>query len=240
VLDERDGEATLGAGATPLLRLVEQPGARPADGYAGLFHFAILVPERRDLARWLAHVARKRVPLTGASDHFVSEAIYLRDPDHHGIEIYWDRPRDVWEGQVDRLGTWPLDLDDLLRDVDDEPFERQPDGTRMGHVHLRVADVDQAVEFYRDRVGFDLMVELRRQAAFLSAGGYHHHLGANVWESRGAPPAPDDTARLLHYTVVVPDDAARDEIASRVEIGAAGFARDPSGNAFVIDVADGG
>jgi catechol 2,3-dioxygenase len=239
VLDSGEGEARLGAGGVELLQLVEQPGARPADGYAGLFHFAVLLPARRDLARWLAHAARSRVPLTGASDHFVSEAIYLRDPDHHGIEIYADRPRELWEGKQDRIGTWPLDLDDLLREADgDETFETQPRGTRMGHVHLRVADVDDAIAFYRDTVGFDVMAELRNQAAFLSAGGYHHHLGANTWESRGAPQAPADTARLLHYTIVVPDDAARDALLDRV--GAEdGFARDPSGNAFVVDVADG-
>jgi catechol 2,3-dioxygenase len=239
VLEEGDGEASVGAGRTELLHLVEQRGARPADGYAGLFHFAILVPERRDLARWLAHAARTRVSLTGASDHFVSEAIYLRDPDHHGIEIYWDRPRDLWEGRVQRMGTWPLDLDDLLRELaddDEESFARQPEGTRMGHVHLRVADVDDSVTYYRDAVGFDLMAEFRHQAAFLSAGGYHHHLGANTWESRGAPPAPADTARLLHYTILVPA-GARDEVAERADVGADGFARDPSGNAFVLDVA---
>jgi catechol 2,3-dioxygenase len=241
VVDSGDGEASLGAGATELLHLVEQAGARPADGYAGLFHFALLVPQRVDLARWLAHVARERVPLTGASDHFVSEAIYLRDPDHHGIEVYADRPRELWEGQVRRMGTWPLDLDDLLSELDDPEhatFGGLADGTRMGHVHLRVADVDDAIAFYRDTVGFDVMAELRNQAAFLSAGGYHHHLGANTWESRGAPQAPADTARLLHYTIVVPDDAARDALLDRV--GAEdGFARDPSGNAFVVDVADG-
>src|SRR5436190_17643978 len=129
VLDEGGGEASLGTGGTALLQLAELPGARPADGYAGLFHFALLVPERIDLARWLAHAGRERVPLTGASDHFVSEALYLRDPDHHGIEIYWDRPRELWEGQVQRLGTWPLDLDDLLQlqAGEDGPFEGLPD-----------------------------------------------------------------------------------------------------------------
>src|SRR5262245_32569451 len=120
VLDEGDGRAVLGSGGRGLLVLVEQPGAGPADGYSGLFHFALLVPERADLARWLAHAARERVPMTGASDHYVSEALYLRDPDHHGIEIYADRPRTVWEGQVgERLTSIPLDLDDVLGELDD-------------------------------------------------------------------------------------------------------------------------
>jgi catechol 2,3-dioxygenase len=242
VLERADGRASLGAG-TELLRLVEEPGARPAAGFTGLFHFALLVPERADLARWLAHVARERVPLTGASDHFVSEAIYLRDPDEHGIEVYRDRPREHWEHQVERLTTLPLDLDDLLGEVSgDEPFESLADGTTMGHVHLRVADVPATVDFYRDVVGFDLMVALAGQAAFLAAGGYHHHLGANVWESRGAPAAPEGTARLLHATVVLPDAAERDRVAARVD--AAGqppeeredglLVRDPSGNALLL------
>ena len=130
-----DGRAQLGTGGEDLLVLTEEPGARPADGYSGLFHFALLVPERIDLARWLAHAARDRVSLSGLSDHFVSEAIYLRDPDHHGIEIYADRPRELWEGQVERLTTLPLDTNDLLSTLDDsmaEPFDGLAVGTVMG------------------------------------------------------------------------------------------------------------
>ena len=145
VLSQNGGEATLGAGSTELLRLVEEPGATPATGYSGLFHVALLLPERIALARWLAHAVRERVPLTGASDHTVSEALYLRDPDRHGIEIYADRPREQWEGRVGQLmGTAPLDLDDLLRtlpDGDAAGFGGLPDGTSVGHVHLCVADV---------------------------------------------------------------------------------------------------
>jgi catechol 2,3-dioxygenase len=232
VLDEGGGEASLGAGSTELLHLVEEPGAGPADGYTGLFHFALLVPERVDLARWLAHAGRDEVRLTGASDHFVSEALYLRDPDHHGIEIYWDRPRELWEGQVDRIGTWPLDLADLLGTLGDEQpvtFEGLPAGTTMGHVHLRVSDVGETVRFYRDLVGFDLMAQLGEQAAFLSAGGYHHHLGGNTWESRGAAPAPPGTSRLLGYTIVLPTESDREELQSRL-VGPA----DPSGNRFSL------
>ncbi len=215
-LEREDGRASVGAGSE-LLRLVEEPGARSARGHAGLFHFALLVPERADLARWLAHVARERIPLSGASDHFVSEAIYLRDPDDHGIEVYRDRPREHWEGQVRRMTTLPLDLDDLLSEVAaDAPFEALAPGTAMGHVHLSVADVDETVAFYRDVLGFELMVSFAGQAAFLSAGGYHHHVGANVWESLGAPPAPAGTARLRHASVVLPDAAERDRVAGRV------------------------
>ena len=227
-----DGEAHLGAGGYELLHLVEEPGARPADGYTGLFHFALLVPQRRDLAGWLQHSIRDTVQLTGASDHFVSEALYLRDPDHHGIEIYADRPRRLWDGQADRIGTWPLDVDDLLA-TNTEPAPVLPEGTRMGHVHLRVADVEESVRFYRDVVGFDLIAQLGDQAAFLSAGGYHHHLGANTWESRGAAAAPAGTARLTHFTIVLPDADERDRIVKAV----GGELRDPSGNVFELAVA---
>jgi len=242
--EDGDGRAKLSAGGAPLLVLSEQHGARPAIHYTGLYHFALLVPERTDLAHWLAHVARERVPLAGASDHFVSEAIYLSDPDLHGIEIYWDRPRELWEGQVSRMGTWPLDVENLLATLGDPAtarFDAIAPGTIMGHVHLRVADVRETVAFYRDVLGFGLMAQLGAQAAFLSAGGYHHHFGANTWESRGAPPPPRDTAALRHATVVLPDAAERAAVAERVE--AAGFEvddgfvlRDPSGNRLVLEV----
>ncbi|HEY8646267.1 MAG TPA: VOC family protein [Gaiellaceae bacterium] len=224
-----DGRAQLGTGGDDLLVLTEEPGARPADGYSGLFHFALLVPDRIDLARWLAHAARDRVSLSGLSDHFVSEAIYLSDPDHHGIEIYADRPRELWEGQVGtRLTTLPLDTDDLLSTLDDsmEPFDGLSVGTVMGHVHLCVAAVEESVNYYRDVVGFGLMAQLGDQAAFLSAGGYHHHLGGNTWQSAGRPYAPEGHARLTQLTIVLPDEASRDALAER--IGGAEV-RDPSG-----------
>jgi catechol 2,3-dioxygenase len=215
-----DGRAQVGAGGEDLLVLTEEPGAKPADGYSGLFHFALLVPERIDLARWLAHAARDRVALSGLSDHYVSEAIYLRDPDGHGIEIYADRPRELWEGEVGtRLTTLPLDTNDLLATLEDptaEPFDGLAGGTVMGHVHLCVTDVEQTVEYYRDVVGFGLMAQLGDQAAFLSAGGYHHHLGGNTWQSAGRPYAPAGYARLTQMTIVLPDGASRDRLAERL------------------------
>src|SRR4051812_28785315 len=197
VLRREPGLAALGAGRHPLLVLVEEPGARQGTGFTGLYHFALLVPDRPDLARWLAHAARERVALTGGSDHFVSEALYLDDPDGHGIEIYWDRPREHWEGQVaDRMTTMRLDRDGLLGELEDprtEPFGGLASGTVMGHVHLKVADIPSTVAFYRDTLGFGLMAALGDQAAFLAAGGYHHHIGANVWESAGAAAPPPGT-----------------------------------------------
>jgi catechol 2,3-dioxygenase len=246
VLAQGDGGATLGAGGTRLLELVEEPGAQPAPGRTGLFHFALLLPDRPSLARWLAHAVRERVRLSGASDHFVSEAIYLSDPDKHGIEIYHDRPRELWDGQVAaRMGTDPLDINGLLGELDDpetEPFERQPDGTTMGHVHLQVSDIPSSIEFYRDVLGLGLMAEYGSQAAFLSAGGYHHHVGANTWRSGGAPPPEPGSAALRRFEIVLPGADARDALVERISAGgleveddAAGpLARDPSGNAFVL------
>ena len=242
LLERADGRARVGAGGRELLVLVEEPGARPAVGHTGLFHFALLVPERPDLARWLAHAARDGVGLTGLSDHFVSEAIYLDDPDGHGIEIYCDRPRELWEGLVgERLTTMPLDTGGLLGELADprtERFDGLPGGTAMGHVHLRVASIPEAVAFYRDVLGFALTAEYGTQAAFLAAGGYHHHIGANTWQSAGATPPPPGTAALRHATIVLPDEAERDRVLARVE--AAGgpvdgdTVRDPSGNALVL------
>ncbi len=246
VLEEAVGRARLGAGDRELLVLVEEPGARPAYGHTGLYHFALLLPERHDLARWLAHVVRDHVPLAGLSDHFVSEAIYLSDPDGHGIEVYWDRPRTVWEGQVGaRMTTMRLDVDGLLGELDDpasEPFDGLPAGTMMGHVHLRVAAIDDAVGFYRDVLGFGLMAQLGAQAAFFAADGYHHHLGANTWESAGTSPPAPGTAALRHATIVLPDGVERDRVLGRVahaglavEDAAGGpLVRDPSGNALLL------
>ena len=245
VLEREDGRASLGADSE-LVRFVEEPGAQPDTGHTGLFHVALLVPDRLSLARWLAHAARDRTALTGMSDHAVSEALYLRDPDYHGIEIYADRPRELWEGRVGQLMTTiPLDVDDILLELDDpadEPFEGLPDGSVVGHTHLRVADVDDTVAFYRDLLGFDVQAQLGRAAAFLSAGGYHHHVGANTWESRGGTPGPPGSARLLEATIVLPDDAERDRVAARVadagqepearEDGV--LVRDPSGNALLL------
>jgi catechol 2,3-dioxygenase len=246
VLDNGGAEASLGTGGRELLHLVEEAGARSAGGYTGLYHFALLVPQRIHLASWIAHAARERVGLTGMSDHFVSEALYLRDPDGHGIEIYWDRPRDVWEGQVsERMTTLPLDVDAILNELDDPadaPFDGLADGTVMGHVHLKVAEIAPTVAFYRDVLGFALMAQLGPMAAFLAAGGYHHHLGANTWESAGAPAPPAGTAALRHATIVLPDSAERERVIGRLEH--AGIAveehaggplvRDPSGNALAL------
>jgi catechol 2,3-dioxygenase len=251
VRDRGDDRAALGAGGEDLLVLREEPGARPALGYAGLYHFALLVPEREDLARWLAHAAREEVPIVGVADHYVSEAIYLSDPDEHGIEVYWDRPREVWEGQVsERMTTLPLDVADLFAVLDDprtEPFDALAAGTVMGHIHLRVAEIPATAAFFCDALGFGLMAAFGAQAAFMSAGGYHHHLGANTWESRGAGQAPPGHATLERATIVVPSRRDVDRLAHEVELlgqepeplpdGDGVLVRDPSGNPIALTAA---
>jgi catechol 2,3-dioxygenase len=245
-LERSSARLVLGAAGAELLVLMEERGAVPAPGHTGLYHFALLLPERRDLAGWLAHAARNRVPLVGLSDHFVSEAIYLSDPDGHGIEIYWDRPRESWEGQVgSRMTTMPLDVDSLLGELGDgaESFSGLPHATVMGHVHFKVARIPETIEFYRDVVGFGLMAALGSQAAFLSAGGYHHHVGGNTWESAGAPPPPAGAASLHHATILLPTVEARDEVVARLsEVGQqleetdeGLLVADPSGNRLLLE-----
>jgi catechol 2,3-dioxygenase len=247
VLGREDGTASIGAGERELIVAVEEPGAGPGSGYTGLYHVALLLPQRADLARWLAHAARDQVPLTGLSDHFVSEALYLSDPDGHGLEIYWDRPRESWEGQVAaRMTTLPLDVDGLMAAIGDPAagFDGLPAGTVVGHVHLKVASIPETEAFYRDGLGFGLMATLGAQATFLAAGGYHHHIGANVWESRGAPPPPAGVAALRHATLVLPDEEERDRVVARLRDGghpieedpAGPAVSDPSGNRLVLAV----
>jgi catechol 2,3-dioxygenase len=254
VHDRAGGRARLGTGGGDLLVLDERPGAPPARGHSGLYHFALLVPERADLARWLAHAARERVPLVGLADHFVSEAIYLSDPDEHGIEIYWDRPREAWEGLVaQRMTTQRLDVEHLLAELPEpaaELFDGLAGGTVMGHVHLRVAEVPRSVGFFRDVLGFALMATFGAQAAFLSAGGYHHHVGANSWESAGRGQPPPGSATLVRATVVLPspDDVGRAAAAvaragaepEALDDGAGVLVRDPSGNPLALVAAAAG
>ena len=248
---ERGGAtARLGAGGSELLRLVEEPGAQPAPQHTGLFHFALLLPDRRALATWLVHAAQDRVQLSGMSDHLVSEALYLRDPDWHGIEIYRDRPRAEWpmRGNEVEMATLPLDTDSLVSVLEGEdmpPYAGMPAGTTMGHVHLQVADVNAAEAFYRDVLGMDVMARYGTQATFVAAGGYHHHLGANSWNSRGSTPPPPGAAALRHATIVLPDAAERDRVAARVadsgqdpvETAGGVLVRDPAQNGLLLTAA---
>jgi catechol 2,3-dioxygenase len=205
------GNGTLGVGSVPLLQLEHRPQAKPDNPReAGLYHTAFLMPTRADLARWILHVARRKVPLTGASDHAVSEAFYLDDPEGNGIEVYGDRPADTWEwtGNDLKITTDPLDVEDILREVaPSASYEAAPGGLRIGHVHLRVGDVGRAEAFYRNAIGLD--VTRRRQgASFMSSGRYHHHIACNVWHSAGAGPRDEDRAGLSGVTFHASDAGA--------------------------------
>lgn len=205
------GTLSLGVGRMELLRLVGEPGAVPAAGTTGLFHFALLLPSRAALARALRHLAENRTPLQGAADHAVSEAIYLADPDGNGIEIYHDKPREEWpylDGKL-RMTNDPLDLEALWEEgvAGTSTWKGLPAETHMGHVHLRVAEVEAAVTFYRDVIGLELTARMGSQAAFLSAGGYHHHIAVNTWGSLGAPPPPPGSAGLREFSLVMAGQA---------------------------------
>lgn len=195
----------------PLVELHERPGARAPSrrGGLGLFHFAILLPERVALGSFAQHLADIGA-YAGASDHLVSEAFYLQDPDNLGIEVYADRPRESWKrvGRELMMATDPLDVGGLVQAAAGLPWQGMPEGTTIGHVHLHVGDLAKASDFYSDALGFDRMVWHYPGALFLGAGGYHHHLGTNTWAGVGAtPPSPDD-ARLLEWRIQLPDDAS--------------------------------
>jgi catechol 2,3-dioxygenase len=205
-----DGTAAMGAAGEDLVVLVEDPGALRAGRHAGLYHYALLFPTRQELGRALQRLAVTRPAIDGAADHGVSEAIYLADPDGNGIELYADRPREQWPppgAPGERVGifTRPLDLDSLLGLVQgEEPRGHAGEGLRVGHVHLHVGDLDQALGFYQGTVGFDLMARYPG-ALFLSAGGYHHHLGVNTWRGEGIGPSPPGTVGLREWTIVHPE-----------------------------------
>jgi catechol 2,3-dioxygenase len=210
VVEAEQGRALLGAGGVGFLELLHRPDALPDDPReAGLFHTAFLLPSRGDLADWMTHAARHRVPLDGASDHAVSEAIYLSDPEGNGVEVYADRPRAawVWDGDQVVMTTLRLDLDGLLAGRTAPGWRGAPARSRIGHVHLRVGDVARAVAFWAGEVGLDLVRALPA-AAFLSSGGYHHHIAANVWQSAGAA-ARDPLRAGLAYVRLEMDGAAR-------------------------------
>jgi catechol 2,3-dioxygenase len=221
VLDRSANGATLGphGGENVIVELRVKAGVRPVArrGHIGLYHFAILLPDRASLGQLIAHLAAIGV-YAGMSDHFVSEAIYLQDPDGLGIEVYADRPRSEWRSSDRQLAmtTNPLDVDDVVRAAAGVPWGGAPAGTVIGHVHLYVRDLDEAAAFYHEALGLDKIVWGYPGALFMSAGGYHHHLGTNTWAA-GAPLATDDEARLLDWEIVVPDAATVARAAESLE-----------------------
>jgi catechol 2,3-dioxygenase len=225
-------EAALGDGSETVLVLHEDAQASPAGRHAGLYHYALLYPSREELARAALRLAATRTPIQGASDHRTHEAIYLADADGNGIELAADRPRSAWPAGLGYDGgPAPLDLDDLLSSVAGEaPSPQVGPGLRTGHLHLHVGDIDQGLAFYRDLVGLEEQANLG-SAAFVSAGGYHHHLGFNVWKGRGVGAPPPHTVGLEHWTVQLPstEDVAR--VRERLEAG--GIPVEPAGDGFL-------
>jgi catechol 2,3-dioxygenase len=247
-LHRRDnGTAYLGAGGEDLLILNSLPQGIHTQGGTGLYHFALRVPTRQDLATVLAHFAKSRIPLQGVSDHLVSEAIYLADPEGNGIEIYRDRPREQWpleDGRI-TMATEAMDVDGVLGELTEEafnaPYTGLPAGTDMGHVHLHVADIARAESFYHDLLGFDVVVRYGPSASFLSVDGYHHHIGINMWK-RGQPGAKsDDSLGLRYFTLHLTPDH-RQEAEARLHSAQVAVTQhedgllfyDPVGNGIVL------
>jgi catechol 2,3-dioxygenase len=213
--------AILGVGGVALLELIHRPDALPDDPReAGLYHAAFLMPTRADLARWILHAAKARMAFTGASDHDVSEAIYLDDPEGNGVEVYSDRPREKWrrDGELIFQKTDPLDIDAIIREIDaaTATYPSAPEGLRIGHIHLRVGDIANAEAFYGGALGLDV-TRRRTGATFLSSGGYHHHLAVNVWHSNGAGIRNDKRAGLDWFAMEINDQPTIDGVQKRLE-----------------------
>ena len=236
VIDRNEDTARLGPHGEDRelvhLHALSSAQAVPERGLLGLYHFAILLPDRGSLGRFVAHLAEIGA-YAGMSDHFVSEAVYLTDPDGLGIEVYADRPRDTWKYDDRQLymTTTHLDVNDLVAAAAGERWNGMPRGTVLGHVHLYVGDIAKAESFYHDALGFDKVVWSYPGALFMSAGGYHHHLGTNTW-ARGARPATDADARLLEWEIVVPSTKDADEAAKHV--AAAGYDVRPENGEWIL------
>lgn len=219
-----------------IVELREKPGAKPVSrrGQIGLYHFAILLPNRVSLGRFIRHLATEGEH-AGMSDHFVSEAVYLQDPDGLGIEVYADRPRSEWRAEKSQLvmSTIPLDVQSLLREAGDSQWSGMPAGTMLGHVHLHVGDLEKGAAFYHEALGLDKVVWNYPGALFMSAGGYHHHLGTNTW-GVGSSVASENDARLIEWEVIVPSSSDVDRAAASLE-GKGFDVRRESGDAVARD-----
>jgi catechol 2,3-dioxygenase len=255
----REGnKAGLGAGGADLLLLTEEPDLKKYRGVTGLYHVAYLFPNRRELAIAMARLFAIKYP-NSPTDHIMTKTTYLDDLEGNGIELYCESPEDGWMGSENGKyiarradgslsnGREPLDVDALFSHLkeDDKLDVAIPPETRIGHVHLHVRDVEEAVDFYHGIIGFDIMGNAKEfQMAFVSAGGYHHHLGLNTWQGKGAPPPPADALGLRYFTIDLPDQKAYDEVVARVD--AAGIPsnqteaglllHDPSQNGVVLTI----
>lgn len=238
VLLSRDPQqARLGAGGRELLRLSLKPGARRYQGHAGLYHFCLAVPDRRAFGRLLRRVIDSGLPIQGLVDHHAAEAIYLADAEGNGVELNWDRPREVWAkamAEIARRGNGPLDVQGLLALADAAGAAKPvlPDDAFVGHIHLHVADLQAGRAFYHGKLGLDIMAEFPGAAVFSSAGGYHHHIAFNIWNGRGAAAAPDDATGLHDFTLLLPGPTELDALQERLR--EAGEAPEADGEAWVL------
>lgn len=241
ILEKSEKRAILTAdGKTALLEIEQPDDVIPKQPRTtGLYHFALLLPSRSDLGSVLKHLLKLKYPLQGGSDHLVSEALYLADPDGNGIEIYVDRSPSQWKwnnGEVE-MSTDPIDVDGLLAEGRDE-WNKLPEDTIMGHIHLHVAELERTKEFYCQGLGFEVVCNYGNQALFISSGGYHHHIGLNVWNGIGAPQPSEKSVGLIDYTIVYPNEEERDNASQRLQDLGYNVAieqeiyvtKDPSGN----------
>lgn len=234
-------------GRTPLLSIEQPENVIPKQPRTtGLYHFALLLPNRADLGKILKHFIQVGYPLQGASDHLVSEALYLADPDGNGIEIYVDRPSSTWNwknGEV-VMATEPLDAESLLAEGQGKPWNALPAGTLMGHIHLHVSELQKTEEFYNKGLGFDVVNRYGNQALFISSGRYHHHIGLNTWNGVGAPTPLENSVGLKWFSLVLPNQEARKKVVEQLQkIGAwvkeehgVFLTKDPSGNHIQLRV----
>jgi catechol 2,3-dioxygenase len=243
-----NGIAYLGAGEENLLVLTEIPTAVKVPRRSGLYHFAILTPSRKAFAKSLLNLIRTETELQGGADHLVSEAIYLSDPDGNGIEIYRDRARSDWQYENGNLkmGTEPIDYQGILSEITEtqNDWSGLDSKTTLGHMHLHVANIGEATKFYEKTIGFDFLLSYMGSASFLSAGGYHHHIGLNTWNGVGAPPPPEDAIGLRYFTVKLSNEAEQERLIQRLNHDKVTFetlagdilVRDPSQNGILFIV----
>ena len=251
LVKEEKNRAYLSVGGDTLLILTEIPGAERIARRSGLYHFAILTPSRQALGKSLRNLIDTGTELQGGADHLVSEALYLADPDGNGIEIYRDRPRDEWQyenGQI-KMATDLLDYQGILEAANgaNGNWGGLRAETRLGHMHLHIANLDDATEFYEQVLGFDFLLSYMGSTSFLSAGGYHHHIGLNTWNGVGAAPPPPDAAGLRYFSVNLVGTGEREKLVARLdhagwpfeERSSGIFARDPSQNGILFELAAG-
>lgn len=215
ILNREDKEVILTAdGVNPIITIVEPENVVPKlPRRTGLYHFALLLPSRFHLGLFLKHIREEGYPIIGGSNHGVSEAVYIEDPDENGIEIYRDIDSKEWKrnGNQINMVTDPLDYNGIVAETGGEKWNGIPKETIIGHIHLHVGDLDEAKRFYCDGLGFDLVMKMANSALFISSGGYHHHIGLNIWNGRNAQPLPDNSVGMKYFTIIFPDDATRKE-----------------------------